>query len=79
MMDGGGLYARASVWPRRSRGCCLSLCGYGGRLWHYGLALALLLSGRIEQGLCPEVEFNNVFASFELAETASLRQNGGVL
>ena len=34
--------------------------------------VVLFLSGRVEMQFSPEVEFNNVFASFELAETASL-------
>ena len=36
------------------------------------MSYALLNSGRIEQQFSPEVEFNNIFASFELSENAAL-------
>lgn len=37
-----------------------------------GAAFVLLQSGRIEQQLSPDVEFNNIFASFEMSSDAEL-------
>ena len=49
---------------------------YGVLVAGFGLmamAYVLLFSGRIEQVFFPEVEFNNIFASFELNENAELK------